>query len=103
MTEVFYNCTALKSLNISNWNMSAITYTTSGNNKTFNCKNMLSGCSSLQELRLDNCNNATINNIITSSGFPTDVIDGVTRKIYCKEENAAGLIAPTNWVFEFVE
>jgi surface protein len=57
----------------------------------------------LHTIRLDNCSNDTINKIITSSLFPTNAITGVTRKIYCKESEAAGLTAPTNWVFEYVE
>jgi hypothetical protein len=64
---------------------------------------MFSGCSKLHTLRLDNCSNDTINKIITSSGFPIKTIEGVTRKIYCKEENAAGLTAPTNWIFEYID
>jgi hypothetical protein len=64
---------------------------------------MLGFCSKLHTLRLDNCNNDTINKIITSSGLSTGTIKGVTRKIYCKEENAAGLTAPTNWIFEYID
>jgi hypothetical protein len=57
----------------------------------------------LHTLRLDNCSNITINKIITSSDFPTNAIPGVTRKIYCKEAEAAGLTAPKNWVFEYID
>ena len=64
---------------------------------------MFSGCTSLHTLRLDNCSNDTISKIIASGGFPTNAIEGVTRTIYCKEENAAGLTAPTNWVFSYVD
>jgi hypothetical protein len=34
--------------------------------------------------------------------LPTDAIDGVTRTIYCKEENAIGLTPPENWEFSYV-
>jgi hypothetical protein len=64
---------------------------------------MFYDCNKLHKLRLDNCSNATINKIITSYGFPTNAITDVTRKIYCKKAEAAGLTAPKNWVFEFVD
>jgi surface protein len=69
---------------------------------------MLEGCNSLHTLRLDNCSNATISKIINESGMPTEpIIDlntgqETTRKIYCKEENAAGLTAPNGWEFSYV-
>ena len=92
MYQIFRYCSALTSLDISNFDMTNVT------------KNgvMFEGCTSLHTLRLDNCNNDTINKIITSNNFPTNAIEGVTRTIYCKEENAAGLVAPTNWVFSYI-
>jgi surface protein len=92
MANIFSNCTSLTSLNLSNWDTSNVT--TMGY--------MFSNCTSLHTLRLDNCSNTTISKIITSSKFPTNAIEGVTRTIYCKEENAAGLTPPTNWVFSFI-
>ena len=88
---LFYYCKAT-TLDLSSFNTSNVTNTTS----------MFSSCNSLHTLRLDNCDNATINKIITSSGFPTGAISGVTRTIYCKEENASGLTPPTNWVFSYI-
>ena len=95
MTYMFNGCEKLTSLNISNWDMTKIT-------ASYSYSQMFSGCTALHTLRLDNCNNDTINKIITSGYFPTNAIEGVTRTIYCKEENAAGLVAPTNWVFSYV-
>ena len=92
MGYMFYRCQSLISLNLSNFDMTKVT----------GMNNMFYYCDNLQELRLDNCNYDTISKIITSSGFPTKAIDGVTRTIYCKEENAAGLTPPTNWVFSYV-
>jgi hypothetical protein len=66
-------------------------------------ENMFSGCVNLRTLRLDNCSNDTINKIITSASFPTGLINGETRKIYCKQANAAGLTAPDGWEFVFVD
>ena len=94
MSSMFSNCIRLASLDLSNWDMTNVTIST---------LNMFSGCTSLHTLRLDNCSNDTISKIIASGGFPTNAIEGVTRTIYCKEENAAGLTAPTNWVFSYVD
>ena len=93
MGSMFYSCYDLQELNLSNFII----------NKVWNYGSMFTNCGKLHTLRLDNCNNATISKIIKSSGFPTGAINGVTRKIYVKEENAAGLTPPTNWVFEFVD
>ena len=92
MNYMFRSCQSLTSIDVSNFDTSNVT-TMSG---------MFSNCTSLHTLRLDNCSNATISKIITSSSFPTAAIEGVTRTIYCKEENAVGLTAPTNWVFSYV-
>lgn len=92
MTFMFTSCENLAYLDLSNFDMSNVTE----NNRMFNNN------PKLHTLRLDNCNNITIEKIITLSSFPTNEIEGVTRKIYCKEENAAGLTEPTNWQFEFI-
>ena len=93
MAYMFDNCSYITSLDLSNFDIS----------NTTNTLNMFLSCNSLHTLRLDNCNNNTINRIIKSYNFPTGTIEGVTRKIYCKEENAAGLTPPKNWVFEYIE
>ena len=96
MIMMFSYCSKLEILDISNFDMSNVTdvpHTTSY---------MFGDCSKLHTLRLDNCDNDTINKIITSEEFPTNTITGVTRKIYCKEANVAGLTPPTNWVFEYI-
>ena len=92
MGWMFSGCDNLTSLDLSNWDTSNVT----------NTNGMCQYCTSLTELRLDNCSNNTISKIITSKSFPTNAIDGVTRTIYCKEENAAGLTPPTNWVFSCI-
>ena len=92
MSYMFDGCTLLEELNISNFDTSNVT------NKNW----MLRGCTSLHTLRLDNCSNDTINKIITSLNFPTNVIEGEIRTIFCKEENAADLTPPTNWEFSFI-
>jgi surface protein len=92
VSQMFNGCSSLTSLNISNFDI-----------RTTDRNWILTNCTSLHTLRLDNCNNTTINMIITSEDFPTNAIDGVTRTIYCKESEATGLTPPTNWVFSFVE
>jgi hypothetical protein len=64
---------------------------------------MFDSCTSLQELHLDDWNNDSIGRLISHSELPTNAIDGVTRTIYCKEENAAGLTPPENWQFSYVD
>lgn len=93
MQNMFSNCKSLTSLNLSNFDTSKVTIMAS----------MLRGCNELHTLRLDNCNDDTVRKIIASSDFPTNAITDVTRKIYCKKAEAAGLTEPTNWVFEFVD
>jgi surface protein len=89
---MFQNCSKLVSLDLSNWDLT----------NTPNAGSIFQGCNALHTLRLDNCSNDTINKLINSTAFPTNAIEGVTRTIYCKEENAAGLVAPTNWVFSYI-
>ena len=93
MNTMFDNCSNLTLLDLSNFDMTNVE----------NTHSMFSGCISLHTIRLDNCNNDTINKIITSPSFPTNEIKGITRKIYCKEENAAGLTAPYGWEFIYVD
>lgn len=90
MYNMFASCENLEVLNLSNWNL---------NN---DMERSFYGCSSLHTIRLDNCNNDTINKVVSSSEFPTNTISGVTRKIYCKQSNVTGLTAPSGWVFEYV-
>ena len=93
ISSMFEGCSSLQTLNLSNWHTDS--FTSRGD--------IFKDCTSLHTLRLDNCDNRTIDLFITANGFPTNVIEGVTRTIYCKEENAAGLSAPGNWVFSYVE
>lgn len=127
MSSMFYSCSNLTELDLSNWNTSNVdnmkemfrgcSELTSLNISNFDMSKCIKGvvesmdddyymfgnCKKLHTLRLDNCSNDTISKIISSVGFPTNEIKGITRKIYCKEENAAGLTEPTNWEFEFIE
>ena len=94
MTSMFQNCTKLKTLNLSNFDMSNCTFSS--------IQPFCSGCTSLTELRLDNCNNDTISKIINSYNFPDSDI-GKERMIYCKRTNAEGLVAPENWTFSYID
>lgn len=87
MYNMFASCENLEVLNLSNWNL---------NN---DMERSFYGCSSLHTIRLDNCNNGTISKVINSSEFPTNTIEGVTRKIYVNRDNVAGLTEPDGWVF----
>ena len=94
MNSMFRGCDSLTSIDLSNWDTSNITLPAM--NEVFR------NCNSLHTLHLDNWDNETISKIIGCSYFPKNAIEGVTKTIYCKEENAAGLTAPTNWVFSFI-
>ena len=96
VSGMFYNCNKLKELNLSSWNLdNAIEHGS--------FSSMFYNCNSLQVLRLDNCSHNTIKNIISSSSFPKNKIEGITKKIYCKKDNAWGLEVPENWRFEYIE
>ena len=90
---MFTNCGSLTELYLSNFDTSNV----------YDVDFMFSGCNNLRELHLDNCSNNTISKIITSYGFPTGAISGVTRKLYCKRANAEGLTAPKNWQFSYID
>ena len=88
--KMFYNCPKLTYVDIRNWDVvysdeySAFQY-------------MFSGCTSLEELRLDNWDDITP--IIRSVDFPT--FTSGTHIIYCKYK-ATHLDAPQGWVYSFV-
>ena len=119
MSSMFYRCYSLTELDLSNFNTSNVTsmycmfnscesltsldISNFDTSKVTNIDYMFNNCSKLHTLHLDNCSNDTINKIITSQLFPTEVIEGVTRTIYCKESEAAGLTPPGNWVFSYIE
>lgn len=116
MNEMFYGCTSLREIDANNWVTSAVreggifmqctgleivdisNWDTSGMK---HCPAFM-GCTSLHTIRMDNCSNATIRMITGTGDFPSGTIDGVTRTIYCKEANVAGLTAPKGWVFSYV-
>lgn len=93
MDGMFSYCYSLTELDLSNFDISYST-TTEG---------MFVGCTKLHTLRLDNCNYTTISKIVNSSSLPTNTITGVTRKIYCKRENAGSLVVPRNWEFVYID
>ena len=119
MNSMFGNCMKLTELNLSSFNTSKVTnmmgmFQNCDSIEFLDLSNFdievkysymipsLGSCSKLHTLRLDNCSNDTINKIITSAYLPTGTINGVTRKIYCKEENAADLTAPDGWEFIYI-
>ena len=95
MLFMFDYCESLEYLNLSNFNVYKLDYSY----KIFS----LADSVKLRELRLDNCNKMSIKNIINLSKLPTGTVGGTTRKMYCKQENAAGLTPPDGWEFVFVD
>ena len=94
MSSMFSGCSSLTSLNLSNFDL--VNTSVTGRMNIFN------GCNNLQDLYLNNCSNDTINKLLKSK-FPTGTIEGITRRIYCKEANTDGLTAPDGWVFEYID
>lgn len=97
MLWMFYNCYSLETLDLSNWSLAGAA----------DLHYAFHNCNSLHTIRLDNCDQFTIQLIIESNGFPTGVIEGVTRKIYVKKANiqtTVGLLKPpNNWEFVYVD
>lgn len=87
--DMFSNCRKLEYVNLSN--ASIHYYATVGS--------IFQNCTSLLELRLDNCGYTTISKIINSSNFPVNN----HGTIYCKRVNAEGLTAPGNWQFSYID
>lgn len=97
---MFGDCTSLRKLDLSNF------VTTEDIPYTF-IRNTFSNCNNLRELRLDNCCHKFINDILSTTfdgKLPDNIIEGVTKTIYCKksESEDKGLQAPDPWVFSFV-
>ena len=86
--SMFNNCADLEYLNLSNASIDYYSYNM-----------ILNTCTSLRELRLDNCGKTTISKIVSSSNLPTGTINGETRKIYCIESRASGITVPDGWEF----
>jgi surface protein len=120
MKDMFYLCNNLTSLDASNWDTSNVTdmsglfshcaSLTEVDIRNFDTSNvtdmhdMFSYCDSLHTIRLDNCTKETISKIINSEPFSTDYYTGnMPRRIYCKRANAAGLTAPENWQFSYID
>ena len=88
LNSMFYSCTNLISVDMRNWNLYA-------NITNITTLNMFCNCTSLQELRLDNCSNALVGKIIASTNFPTFPI-GDSHYIYCTESYKGSYI-PEGW------
>lgn len=91
MSDMFRSCYNLHTIRLDDFNLGSETLV----------YDMFSGCDNLVALRLDNCNNATIDKIINSSNFPTGLVEGKVRKIYCTQENRGNLEPPLGWEFVY--
>ena len=89
MSDMFAMCSSLVSLDLSSFDTSKVT----------DISFMFFGCNSLKELHLDGCSKDTISKIINSDYFPANN----TGTIYCKRAEAAGLTAPGNWQFSYID
>ena len=95
MGQMFAYCNDLETLDIRSLNI-AIRATIT---------NAFYNCNRLHTLRLDRCENDTINKIITSTGFPTGLVwndkegTNVTRKMWVSPKYVGDLTAPDGWEF----
>ena len=95
MLGLFSQCPLLESVDIRNFDLLRV--------GTLNEQQMFADCPKLHTIYMNNCNYNTIRRIINSYGFPTgEHPEGVTRKIYCKQTDAAGLTEPDGWDFIYV-
>ena len=103
MNNMFKGCTDLLYLDISN-------FTVGENCQLYERYDTKSGmfwdCTSLLDLRLDNCYPDTIERIINSNGFrvnPNNVIEDLPRVVYVRVENKHDLTLSTGSVFGYIE
>ena len=115
MQKMFLGCENLESLDLSNWDTSNVEsmyemFSGCENLRELNLSSfeirkdcdtdyMLNNCRKLHTLRLDNCSNDTINKIITSTGFPTELVDEKAREMWVSPKYVADLTAPDGWKF----
>ena len=105
MNGMFSGCSNLTELNLNNFDTSKIIHTgqfdpdVGGYAVGDGLDDMLENCTALRILNLANCSKDTVNDIITSKNFPTGLVDGQLRVIYCKEEASDGLTVPYGWTF----
>ena len=98
---IFDSCPKLLSVNLSNYN----TETFFNDNKYLS---FFDGSENLKTLRLDNCNKNTISLIMSASTTLTGLVDGETRKIYCKQsevpdEPLLSTLLNLGWEFIYIE
>ncbi len=117
MSYIFYNCNKLTSIDLSNFNTSKVTvmsymFSDCNNLTSLDLSNwtvhgayttrMLYNCSSLAKLKLCNCDEETISNIISSSDFPIGEIEGKTRKLYVDEDLIDMIPLPDGWEYKIL-
>ena len=88
INRTFSYCSQMTELNLSGWNVDKVTDTT----MTF------AYCNKLDTIKIYNCKANMISTLNLSSFFPTEVISGKTRTIYCDETLVGQIQPPTNWV-----
>ena len=105
MNGMFEECSSLIELDLSNFDTSKIIHSgqydpeVGGYAVGDGLDGMFQNCTSLRILNLANCSKDTVNDMISSSNFPTGLVNGQLRVIYCKEEASDGLTVPYGWYF----
>ena len=92
---MFKNCKSLKSVNLSNLDLSNAVLDDVGE--------MFAECRALTEIRLDNCNYATLTLLFYHEINLLPIYnDGSEHLIYCQEANVGDLTVPEGWTLIFI-
>lgn len=119
MSSMFGNCSKITSLDLSGWHTDSLentSYMFDGcealetldirnfdySNIGSNHQDIFRNCHALKELRLNNCSNYTIKEIIRYLDKFDHLADGSLAKIYVKRKNVTDLEAPQGWEFVYV-
>lgn len=100
MENMFTSCYSLTELNLSNFNTKCCVGVV---NNLY--RYIISNCTNLYTLRLDNCNKDTIGSILSWADIARGNSYNPPTKlgtIFCKESMAEGITPPYGWEFEYV-
>lgn len=97
--SMFNGCSNLKTLDISNFYLNYFDM-----EEGYMARNTFDGCTSLHTVRMDNCNYWAMYEIV----LPSNTIPGVTKNVYCREENMTDYygeyrISFYSWTINYIE
>ena len=98
--SAFYGCSNLETLDISNFSLNYFNM-----EEGYMARDTFTGCTSLHTVRMDNCNYWAMYGI--RSSLPSNTIPGVTKNVYCREENMTDVNAShrinfPGWIINYI-